>query len=261
MQRIDYSRSQIKRFLGYLSHYKLEFAIAIVGMVGYSALDTYVVAHLKTLIDESLSNNDSAFLRMAAYAIVPLFILRGIFNFMGTYTINWIGAKVVMRMRQQLFEKYLHLPVSFHDTQSVGSLISKVTYDTEQVAAAAGKAFLTLVREGALVIGLLGVMFYYSWQLSLIFLLIGPVVAVIVTIVSKRFRKVSRSIQQSMGSVTAAVEQAVKGHKVILMFGGQKIEQERYVLKSAFGDAGWQPEQLPACYCLYPECLCAGRWG
>lgn len=232
MQQIDYSRSQVKRFLGYLSHYKLEFAIAIVGMVGYSALDTYVVAHLKTLIDESLSNNDSAFLRMAAYAIVPLFILRGIFNFMGTYTINWIGAKVVMRMRQQLFEKYLHLPVSFHDTQSVGSLISKVTYDTEQVAAAAGKAFLTLVREGALVIGLLGVMFYYSWQLSLIFLLIGPVVAVIVTIVSKRFRKVSRSIQQSMGSVTAAVEQAVKGHKVILMFGGQKIEQDRFEAKN-----------------------------
>ncbi len=232
MQQTDYSGSQIKRFMGYLRHYKLEFAIAIVGMVGYSALDTYVVAHLKTLIDESLSNNDSAFLRVAAYAIVPLFILRGIFNFMGTYTLNWIGAKVVMRMRQQLFEKYLHLPVSFHDTQAVGSLISKVTYDTEQVAAAAGKAFLTLVREGALVIGLLIVMFYYSWQLSLIFLLIGPVVAVIVTVVSKRFRKVSRNIQQSMGTVTAAVEQAVKGHKVILMFGGQKIEQDRFEAKN-----------------------------
>ena len=232
MQQTDYSGSQIRRFMGYLRHYKLEFAIAIVGMVGYSALDTYVVAHLKTLIDESLSNNDSAFLRVAAYAIVPLFILRGIFNFMGTYTLNWIGAKVVMRMRQQLFEKYLHLPVSFHDTQAVGSLISKVTYDTEQVAAAAGKAFLTLVREGALVIGLLIVMFYYSWQLSLIFLLIGPVVAVIVTVVSKRFRKVSRNIQQSMGTVTAAVEQAVKGHKVILMFGGQKIEQDRFEAKN-----------------------------
>ena len=232
MQQTDYSGSQIKRFMGYLRHYKLEFAVAVIGMIGYSALDTYVVAHLKTLIDESLSNNDSAFLRVAAYAIVPLFIVRGIFNFMGTYTLNWIGAKVVMRMRQQLFEKYLHLPVAFHDTQAVGNLISKVTYDTEQVANAAGKAFLTLVREGALVIGLLIVMFYYSWQLSLIFLLIGPVVAVIVALVSKRFRKVSRSIQQSMGTVTAAVEQAVKGHKVILMFGGQKIEEDRFAAKN-----------------------------
>ncbi|MBD3584605.1 lipid A export permease/ATP-binding protein MsbA [Salinimonas sp. HHU 13199] len=232
MQQMDYSKGQVRRFLRYLKDYKLEFSVAIIGMIGYSALDTYVVAHLKTLIDDSLSNNDSEFLKIAAYAIVPLFILRGIFNFMGTYTLGWIGAKVVMRMRQQLFEKYLHLPVAFHDTQAVGTLISKVTYDTEQVANAAGKAFLTLVREGALVIGLLGVMFYYSWQLSLIFLLIGPVVAVIVTIVSKRFRKVSRSIQQSMGTVTAAVEQAVKGHKVILMFGGQGIEQSRFERKN-----------------------------
>lgn len=232
MQQTDYSRGQVRRFLGYLRDYKLEFTVAIIGMIGYSALDTYVVAHLKTLIDESLANNDSQFLTMAAYAIVPLFILRGVFNFMGTYTLGWIGAKVVMRMRQQLFEKYLHLPVAFHDKQAVGTLISKVTYDTEQVANAAGKAFLTLVREGALVIGLLIVMFYYSWQLSMIFLLIGPVVAVIVALVSKRFRKVSRNIQQSMGTVTAAVEQAVKGHKVILMFGGQQIEQERFAEKN-----------------------------
>lgn len=232
MQQMDYSKGQVRRFLGYLREYKLEFSVAIIGMIGYSALDTFVVAQLKTLIDESLTNNDSEFLKIAAYAIVPLFMLRGIFNFMGTYTLGWIGAKVVMRMRQQLFEKYLHLPVSFHDTQAVGTLISKVTYDTEQVANAAGKAFLTLVREGALVIGLLGVMFYYSWRLSLIFLLIGPVVAVIVMVVSKRFRKVSRSIQQSMGTVTAAVEQAVKGHKVILMFGGQQIEKDRFERKN-----------------------------
>ena len=99
-------------------------------------------------------------------------------------------------MRQQLFEKYIHLPVAFHDNHAVGGLISKVTYDTEQVANASGKALLTLVREGALVIGLLCVMFYYSWQLSLIFLLIGPIVAVIVSIVSKRFRVVSKNIQQ-----------------------------------------------------------------
>ena len=232
MQQTDYSTGQVRRFLGYLRDYKIEFFVAIIGMIGYSALDTYVVAHLKTLIDESLANNDSSFLRMAAYAIVPLFLLRGVFNFMGTYTLNWIGAKVVMTMRQQLFEKYLHLPVAFHDTQAVGSLISKVTYDTEQVANAAGKACLTLVREGALVIGLLAVMFYYSWQLSMIFLLIGPVVGVIVSLVSKRFRKVSRNIQQSMGTVTAAVEQAVKGHKVILMFGGQSVEKERFEQKN-----------------------------
>ena len=201
-------------------------------MIGYSAVDTFVFAQLQPMIDESLGKNDHDYLRLAAYAIVPLFLLRGTFNFMGSYTLSWIGAQVVMRMRQQLFDKYIHLPVSFHDNHSVGGLISKVTYDTEQVANASGKALLTLVREGALVIGLLCVMFYYSWQLSLIFLLIGPVVAVIVSFVSKRFRVVSKNIQHSMGNLTSSVEQAVKGHKVVIMFGGQEIEQNRFKQKN-----------------------------
>ena len=232
MQQADNSDYQIKRFLEYLKAYKVPFVFAIIGMIGYSAVDTFVFSQLQPMIDESLGNNDKDYLRLAAYAIVPLFLLRGVFNFLGSYTLSWIGAQVVMRMRQQLFEKYIHLPVAFHDNHAVGGLISKVTYDTEQVANASGKALLTLVREGALVIGLLCVMFYYSWQLSLIFLLIGPIVAVIVSIVSKRFRVVSKNIQQSMGNLTSSVEQAVKGHKVVIMFGGQEIEQERFKQKN-----------------------------
>ncbi len=232
MQNPDPAASNQRRFFSYLQPYKLAFFVAVIGMIGYSAVDTFVISNTKTLIDESLGAGDSDFLRLAAICIVPLFILRGLFNFLGTYTLSWIGSRVVMTMRQQLFEKYMHLPVSFHDQQAVGTLISKVTYDTEQVANAASKALLTIVREGAFIIGVLGFMLYYSWQLSAIFLVIGPVVAVIASFVSKRFRKVSRSIQKSMGSVTESVEQVVKGHKVILMFGGQDFERERFAKKN-----------------------------
>ena len=225
-------QNNIRRFLRYLKDFKLPLLVAIVGMVGYSAVDTFVFSQLQIIIDESLGESNFEYLRIAAYVIVPLFILRGIFNFMGNYTLAWIGSQVVMRMRQQLFDKYIHLPVSFHDQHSVGTLISKVTYDTEQVANAAGRALLILVREGALVFGLLAVMFYHSWQLSIIFLLIGPIVALVVSFVSKRFRSVSRTIQKAMGSLTTAVEQAVKGHKVVLMFGGQEIEQQRFKVKN-----------------------------
>jgi subfamily B ATP-binding cassette protein MsbA len=151
---------------------------------------------------------------------------------MGTYTINWIGSQVVMRMRQQLFEQYIHLPVSFHDNNSVGTLISKALFDTEQVANAAGKAFAIAVREGAFVIGLLGYMFYHSWQLSLIFFVVGPVVGVIVSFVSKRFRKISKQIQHAMGSLTSSIEQALKGHKEVLMFGAQEKEAKRFSEKN-----------------------------
>ena len=221
-----------RRFARYLTPYKALFAVAIIGMVGYSSIDAFVIAELKPLIDDSLNSNDYQFLRLAAYAIVPLFILRGVFNFMGTYSVRWIGSQVVMQMRQQLFEKYIHLPVDYHDQHSVGELISKLTYDTEQVANACSKAMLIMVREGALVIGLLVTMFYYSWQLSLIFLIIGPIVGLIVSIVSKRFRKVSKTIQQTMGNLTTADEQTVKGHKVVLMFGGQAREKQAFAEKN-----------------------------
>ncbi|WP_158969380.1 lipid A export permease/ATP-binding protein MsbA [Paraglaciecola sp. L3A3] len=220
------------RFSQYLKDFKGAFFIAVIGMIGYSAIDVAVVAQLKPIVDESLGKGDYQYLRMAAYFIVPIFILRGILNFLGTYTVAWIGNHVVMQMRQQLFNRYIHLPVSFHDNTGTGALISKVMYDTEQVSIAAGKALLTLVRDGAFVIGLLFSMFYYSWQLSLIFVLIGPVVAVIVSVVSKRFRIVSKRIQQAMGGLTSSVEQVLKGHKVVLMFGGQKFEDEVFYAKN-----------------------------
>ncbi|MBT1452008.1 lipid A export permease/ATP-binding protein MsbA [Glaciecola sp. XM2] len=239
-QSIDSSVSQeravnkpiIRRFLTYLKPFKVLFAVAILGMVGYSSVDTFVFMQLQPLIDDSLNNGNYAYLQMAAYFIVPLFVLRGIFNFMGSYTLEYIGTKIVMKMRQELFEKYIHLPIEFHDHNSSGTLISKIIYDTEQVRHASGKALLTLVREGVLVIGLLGAMFYYSWELSLIFLLIGPLVAVIVSFVSKRFRKVSQAIQQAMGSLTTSIEQAVKGHKVVLMHDGQALESERFAQRN-----------------------------
>jgi len=218
----------VKRFLTYLAPFKFPFFIAILGMLGYAGIDAYVISQLQPMIDVGLKDTSSDFLRIAALAIVPLFIIRGLFNFMGSYTLSWISSQVVMKMRQQLFDKYIHLPVEFHDHQSAGALISKVTFDTEQVANAAGKAFLILIREGAFVIGLLVVMFINSWQLSLIFLLIGPVVGIIVSVVSKRFRKISKEIQKAMGSLTTGVEQVVKGHKVVLMFGGQKLESDKF---------------------------------
>jgi subfamily B ATP-binding cassette protein MsbA len=226
------SPSIFRRFRVYLKDYKLAFAVAIIGMVGYSVIDVLVLSQLETLVDNSLGQGNFEYLRLAAYLIVPIFIFRGILNFLGTYSVSWIGNHVVMRMREQLFSRYIHLPVEFHDNNSTGQLISKVIYDTEQVANASSKALIILVREGALVVGLLIAMFYKSWQLSLIFILIGPIVAVIVSVVSKRFRLVSKRIQDAMGGLTSSVEQVLKGHKVVLMFGGQDKENQSFADKN-----------------------------
>ena len=108
-------------------------------------------------------------------------------NFLTTYFLNWVGTNVVLNLRKQLFERYIQLPVSFHDQTSAGDLISKVTFDTEQIQLASSKALVVLVREGAFVLGLIGFMFYQSWRLALIFLLIAPVIAVIVFVRHQAF--------------------------------------------------------------------------
>ncbi len=217
-----------KRLLAYAKPYKLGFIVAIFGMLGYAAIDVYFLSKLPPLIDEGLSGDNPNFMKWAPVFVVVAFIFRGICHFLGNYCLAWVGNNVVADLRQNLFEHIMMMPVAFHDKESTGALISKITFDTEQVLHATSKSILTLVQQGAFVLGLLGMMFYMSWQLSAIFLLISPIIAIIVTAVSKRFRKVSKSIQGAMGEVTTAAEQTFNGHKVVISFGGQQREFERF---------------------------------
>lgn len=217
-----------RRLLAYAKAYKAAAIVSIFGMLGYAAIDSFVFSQLQPLIDNGLDGQDPTFMKWAPFFIVVMFILRGICHFAGNYTLAWLGNNVVANIRQELFEHVMSMPVAYHDKESTGSLISKLTFDTEQVLSAVSKALLTLVQQGAFVIGLLIVMFYNSWQLASIFLLITPVIAVIVTVVSRRFRQVSKSIQGAMGEVTTAAEQTFNGHKVVLTFDGQQREFERF---------------------------------
>jgi subfamily B ATP-binding cassette protein MsbA len=120
------------------------------------------------------------------------------------------------------------MPVSFFDQQSTGTLLSRITYDSEQVASSSSDALITVVREGASIIALFCMMFYYSWQLSLILIVIAPVVSIAIRMVSKRFRNISKNMQNTMGTLTTSAEQMLKGHKEVLIFGGQEVESKRF---------------------------------
>ncbi|SFC96391.1 lipid A export permease/ATP-binding protein MsbA [Pseudoalteromonas denitrificans] len=226
------SSSHFKRLLAYIKKFKTVAIFSVVGMLGYSAMDALFIQLMQPFIDLGLSgDNDTIKSETLLYAPIIVMVLvffRGFFNFISSYCLSYVGSQVVKTLRQELFEHMLHLPVTFHDKHSSGSLISKITFDTEQVQQAITKGMLILVREGAFVLFLLTGMFYISWQLSLIFLFIMPLVALIVSIVSKRFRKISTNIQTAMGDVTRCSEQMLKGHKVIHNFAGQKIEIESF---------------------------------
>ena len=109
---------------------------------------TLFFSQIETLIDDGLTEQNSDILLYGAIFVPFFFIIRGFFNFASSYFLNWVGFKVVTKMRQQLFDHLMKLPVAFHDQHSTGDLISKITYDTQQVAEASSRALLVLVREG-----------------------------------------------------------------------------------------------------------------
>ncbi|GAA5217558.1 lipid A ABC transporter ATP-binding protein/permease MsbA [Corallincola platygyrae] len=228
MQSDTANTHHFKRLLSYIKPYKAAFIASIIAMIGYAGVDSLFIYSIKPLIDEGLTNKNPEVLTYAPLFVLAAFVVRGICNFVSTYCLAWVGSNVVMTMRQALFEHMIKMPVPYFDNQTTGQLISKITYDTEQVANAASKTLIIIVKEGAFVIGMLALMFYQSWQLSAIFLVIGPIIGVVVSFVSKRFRKISRQIQNAMGTITTSAEQMLNGHKVVLTFGGQKLEAERF---------------------------------
>ncbi|MBY5993875.1 lipid A export permease/ATP-binding protein MsbA [Ferrimonas balearica] len=217
-----------KRLWPYVLPYKMAFVAAILAMAVYGGVDAAMIYLVKPLIDSGLAEGNASTFKWAPLVVVGLFMVRGLGNFVSTYCMAWVSQHVIRAMRQAVFEKYLKLPVTFFDNRSSGDLISKITYDTEQVSRASSNALISMVRDGFTVIGLLFIMFWQSWQLSAIFFLVGPIVAWVITVVSRRFRKISKNIQAAMGGVTSASEQMLKGHRNVLAFGGQEVEAERF---------------------------------
>lgn len=236
-----------KRLLGYIKQMKGMFMLSVAGLIIYGLVDAAFIAFIGPFIDKGFSggapaavtngialptnegfhaNNDV--LMMAPLVVILMFSLRGFANFVSTYCISYMSARLIMDMRQQVFEHYLSLPVGYMDKENTGNLISKVTFDTEQIARASGSALISIVRDSVTVFGMLVLMFYHSWKLSLCILVIGPIMGMVIAVVSRRFRKVSKQIQTAMGGVSATTEQMLKGHKNVLAFGGQEAEASRF---------------------------------
>lgn len=218
----------LRRLLGYVKDRRGGLALAILGMAGYGVVDTSLVYSIQPLIDDGLSGKNPSVLFIMAFVVMGLVFARGISAFLSDYFMSWVGSHVVMKLQREVFSHMIGMPMSFFDKHNTGNLLSKVTYDASQVSSAASSTLVALIREGVTVVGLLAMMFYHSWQLSLIFFLVGPIVGVLLTVISRRFRRLSRQIQQAMGNITTSTEQMLRGHREVLMFGGQQVESDRF---------------------------------
>jgi subfamily B ATP-binding cassette protein MsbA len=216
------------RLLTYVRPYWKVFAISIVCTAITAATEPMLPALLKPFVDGTLVNKDEAISAWAPVFILVIFFVRGVTGFIGTYAINWVSNKLVMDLRAEMFAKLLALPTRFYDDHATGSMISKLTFDVTQVTSAATNAVTVTVRDSVIIIGLLGLLFYLDWKLTLLTLVVAPIVAFVIKTINKRLRSTSRDAQRAMGSITQVIEESVTAHKVVKLFGGQQYEHERF---------------------------------
>lgn len=204
------------------------FLITILGNALYSGVDSYATYLFKPLLDKGFMGKDSHFLHILPLIILGLFFIRGIAGIVSNYSMGWLTKRMVYLFRKEIFAQLLKLPSQYFDEISSGQLLAKITYNVDQVAQCNNDSLTNLVRQSALVIGLLTVMFLASWQLTLIILIILPLVIIMIRLATKRFRQVSRRIQNGMGNITQSAEEAILGYREVRLFEGQNEQQKAF---------------------------------
>ncbi len=167
---------------------------------------------------------------MVIVSIAPFFIAlaQGLGQFMGSYSMTWVAQEIVYRLRNDVFGHVLRLPQAEYNNNASGRIMSKIIFDAQQVTSAGTDAIIVMLREGLTVIGLISFLLYQNWRLTLILLVAAPLVATVVNLTSKRFRRISRRIQSSMGNITQFLGEAIEGNQAVKIFGGQKLEADRF---------------------------------
>lgn len=216
------------RLLHYAMAYKGTFLLAILGMVIVALSSTAFTALMKPLMDGSFVHRDPETIKWVPIALIGIYLVRTIGAFSATYGMSLIGRNVIFVLRNEMFAKLLDLPKYFYDRSTTGELMSKFTYDVEQVAHASTHAVTVFIRDTLTIIGLISWMVYLNAMLSLVFLVVMPVVTTLIVWVSKRFRRISQHIQSTMGNVSRVLEEAIKGHQAVKVFGGQQYESDQF---------------------------------
>ena len=217
-----------RRLLAYTARYWRLLCVAGVALVCYAATDTGFAALMKPLLDEGLVKQDMDAVRRVLPLIVAVSVVRGIVGFVSEYTMNVVARRVIATLRGAVFEHFLRLPSAYYDRSSLGVLLSKLTYNIEQVAESTTKSLTVLIRDSFTIVGLIAWMIYINSTLALLILVLAPLIGGLIRYLSRRFRRYSVRIQDSMGDVTRVTGEVLAAHRIVKVFNGQDYEQQRF---------------------------------
>ncbi len=222
------SKNLYLRLLKHVKPYKGRFLIAIIGMVIFAATEPALPALMKPMLDGSFIAKDEVMIRLVPILLILLYIVRGVANFISTVAINWVSTKVIMDLRSNMFRNLLSLPSTYYDRHPTGTIISKLTFDVNQVAGASTDALIIMIKDSLAIFGLLAWMLYIDWKLSLIMFFTVPIIILIVRSISARLRRLNHELQNHMGKITQILEEGILGQRVVKIFDGTDYEQDRF---------------------------------
>ena len=217
----------LRRLFSYTFRFKFSFILSIFGFILFASADIAAVEWIRRIIEYINSDQDD-FSIYLVLALIFIAIGRGTGFFIGNYFMSRVGFGIVHDLRSELFSKLINLPKKFFDQSQSGQLINRITFTTTQVSGAASNAIKTFVREGFLLVGLLGYMLTLNWKLTLLLLITTPFIALIVYVAGRRLRKLAKTIQTAMGDVTHLASEAVDGNLEIKSFNAEKYEKDRF---------------------------------
>ncbi len=222
------SRAVYGRLLRYAWPWRGEFLLGAAGMALYAATDAGIAMFVDRFLKATFVHPDPRVVWAVPLGVLLLFGLRGFGDFLANWYPGRVGRQVVKAVRRDLFGQYLHLPIARCDRESTGRMLSRLTYDTEQVAEAATSALVVVVRDSLALTGLLIYMFWRSWWFTLLALTVAPLVGLAIGVIHRRFRRHSTQIQQSMGDFTRVAKESLDMQRAVRTSGAEAQQQRRF---------------------------------
>ncbi|MDZ4252760.1 MAG: lipid A export permease/ATP-binding protein MsbA [Sulfuritalea sp.] len=222
------SRELYLRLLGYVRPHWKGFVLTLAATALAAATEPLFPALMKPLLDKGFGQGEQGWLAWLPLAIVGIFVLRGVAGFFASYGMSWVSNRVITDLRQLMFERLMRLPASYFDAHASSVPATRIAYDVNGVAAAATSTLTVLIRDTLSVIGLVGWLLYLNWKLTLISLAVIPLTALVVRAFSKRLRRLSLSAQEGMAQMNEVLQESIRGHKVVKIFGGEQHATSRF---------------------------------
>jgi ATP-binding cassette, subfamily B, bacterial MsbA len=217
-----------RRLLRYAKPYVGVFLIGVVGMILFSATESALAYLVKQFLNGAFIQKNPAVLWEIPIGVVVLFTARGIGDYMANYFPSWVGRQVIKGLRRDVFSHYLRLPTAYLDRQQSGHLLSKLTNNIELVAGAATTAAISLLGDSLTLLALLGTLFYMNWRLAVFCVAAAPIIAWLMQIANRSFRRYSTRIQNSMGDITRVAKEAIDAHRLIKIFNAEDHQTDRF---------------------------------